>query len=163
MYMCVCARLCVCLCVWLYLQDTRTEAPTMRLQLNGMNRLHEPWLSGIEHEPFCQNRSGLSREKKKKKLDHEPLRRKQEITFESEAQTLRHNCSGLCDMAHSCVWHDAFVCVTWLIRMCDVTHSYVWHDSFLCDVTCILWLIHLWHVPRYWCIYSYVWHDSFIA
>jgi len=31
-------------------------------------------------------------------------------------------------------------CVTWLIYMCDVTHSCVWHDSFICaawrDVTC---------------------------
>jgi len=33
-------------------------------------------------------------------------------------------------MTHSYVWHDSFICVTWLIHMCDVTHSYVWHDSF---------------------------------
>ena len=32
---------------------------------------------------------------------------------------------------HSCVWHDSFICVTWLIPMCDMTHSYVWHDSSL--------------------------------
>jgi len=35
----------------------------------------------------------------------------------------------ICDMTHSCVWHDSFVCVTWLIRVCDMTHWYVWHDS----------------------------------
>ena len=35
-------------------------------------------------------------------------------------------------MTHSYVWHDSFLCVTWLIPMCDMTHSYVWHDSFLC-------------------------------
>jgi len=29
----------------------------------------------------------------------------------------------------SYVWHDSFICVTWLIHMCDMTHSYVWHDS----------------------------------
>jgi len=29
------------------------------------------------------------------------------------------------------VWHDSFICVTWLIHMCDMTHSYVWHDSFI--------------------------------
>jgi len=23
------------------------------------------------------------------------------------------------------VWHDSFICVTWLIHMCDTTHSYV--------------------------------------
>jgi len=30
---------------------------------------------------------------------------------------------------HSYVWHDSFICVTWLIHMCDMTHSYV---HFLC-------------------------------
>jgi len=40
--------------------------------------------------------------------------------------------------AHSYVWHNAFICVTWLIHMCDMTHSYVWHDSFIC----VTWLIH---------------------
>jgi len=33
--------------------------------------------------------------------------------------------------------------VTWLIHMCDMTHSYVWHDSFIC----VTWLIHMkWRV-----------------
>jgi len=41
-------------------------------------------------------------------------------------------------MTHSYVWHDSFICVTWLIHMCDMTHSYVWHDSFIC----VTWLIH---------------------
>jgi len=40
-------------------------------------------------------------------------------------------------MTHSYVWHDLFICVTWLIHMCDMTHSYVKHDSF-CRCT---WLI----------------------
>ena len=38
-------------------------------------------------------------------------------------------------------WHDAFICVTWLIHMCDMTHLFIWHDSFLC----VTWLIHVWH------------------
>jgi len=38
----------------------------------------------------------------------------------------------VCDMTHSCVWHDSFMCVTWLIHGCDMTHSHVWHDSFTC-------------------------------
>jgi len=41
------------------------------------------------------------------------------------------------DMTHSYVWHDAFICWTWLIHMWDIihsclwglTHSYVWRDS----------------------------------
>ena len=55
-------------------------------------------------------------------------------------------------MTHSFVWHDSFICVTWLIHMCDMTHSYVWHDSFIC----VTWLIHMCDMTH-----SYVWHDSF--
>jgi len=39
-------------------------------------------------------------------------------------------CAHVCDMTHSYVWHDSFICVTWLIHMCDMTHSYVWRDPF---------------------------------
>jgi len=35
------------------------------------------------------------------------------------------------------VWHDSFICVTWLIHMSDMTHSYVWHDSFICVTSLI--------------------------
>ena len=38
----------------------------------------------------------------------------------------------MCDMTHSYVWHDSFICVTWLIHMCDMTRSYVWYDSSIC-------------------------------
>ena len=49
----------------------------------------------------------------------------------------------MCDMTHSYVWHDSFICVTWLFHMCDMTCSYVWHDSLIgmtwlilmCDMT----------------------------
>jgi len=34
------------------------------------------------------------------------------------------------------VWHDSFICVTWLIHVRDMTHAYVWHDSF----KCVTWL-----------------------
>ena len=40
-----------------------------------------------------------------------------------------------CDITHA--WHDAWICVTWLIRMCDMSHWYVWHDS----LTCVTWLV----------------------
>jgi len=48
---------------------------------------------------------------------------------------------------YSYVWHDSFICVTWLIRMCDMTHSYTW-----------AWLIHMCDIPC-----SYVWHDSYLC
>jgi len=62
----------------------------------------------------------------------------------------------VCDMTHSCVWHDSFMCVTWLIHVCALTHSYLcrdsadvfgtddmtksflWHNSFIC----VTWLVH---------------------
>jgi len=44
----------------------------------------------------------------------------------------------MCDMTHSYVRHDSFICATWLIHMCDMTHSFVmrewmtcWFSSFL--------------------------------
>jgi len=43
----------------------------------------------------------------------------------------------MCDTTHSNVWHDSFICVTWLVHMRDMTHSYAWHDSFIC----VTWLI----------------------
>jgi len=52
------------------------------------------------------------------------------------------------------VWHDSFICVTWLIHTCDMTHSYVWHDSSIC----VTWLIHMCDVTP-----SQVWHDSFVC
>ena len=44
----------------------------------------------------------------------------------------------MCDMTHSCVSYEAFICETWLIYVCDMNHAYVWHDSFIC----VTWLIH---------------------
>ena len=51
----------------------------------------------------------------------------------------------LCDMTHWYVWHDSFICVTWLIHICDMTHWYVWCHMFIdmCDVTCVMWLIRM--------------------
>jgi len=59
----------------------------------------------------------------------------------------------MCDMTHSCVWHDSFIYMTWLIHMCDVTNSHVWSDAFIR----VIWLIHVWHTNT-----SYAWHDPFI-
>jgi len=50
----------------------------------------------------------------------------------------------VCDMTHPYVWHDSFICVTWLIYMCDLTHLYVWHDSFTCPCRCMIWSARVW-------------------
>jgi len=58
------------------------------------------------------------------------------------------------------VWHDIFICVTWLIHMCDMTHSYVWHDSFTC-VPCLIHMCDMTHSYMRHDNHSDVWHDSF--
>jgi len=96
------------------------------------------------------------------------------------------------DMTHSYVrleasihvWHDSFICATWIvhtcvawfIHMCDMNHSYVWHELFIC----VPWLIHTWDVTRTYALHdpftrvtwlihmcamthSYVWRDLFIC
>jgi len=55
-------------------------------------------------------------------------------------------------MTHSYVWHDSFLCVTWLIHIVYMTSSYVWRDSFIC----VAWLIHMCDMSH-----SCVLHDSF--
>ena len=73
----------------------------------------------------------------------------------------------MCDMTHSCMWHDSCMRVTRPIPMCDMTHSYVWHDSCIC----VTWPIHMCDMthPYVWLIqicdmtHSDVWHDSFIC
>jgi len=60
----------------------------------------------------------------------------------------------MCDVTHSYVWRDSFICVTWLIHMCDVTHWYVWHYSSIC----VTWLIHMRDMTHW-----YVWRGSFVS
>ena len=50
----------------------------------------------------------------------------------------------VCDMTHSYVWHNAFMCVTWLVRVRDMTHFEmncwnVWHNI----IVCAMWHIHM--------------------
>jgi len=96
---------------------------------------------------------------------------------------------NLRDMTYSLMWHDAFIWVwhnlfmrvTWLIHVCNMTHSCVSHDLFMCvtlvqelwkaafdvcdvwptrrDVfACVTWRIHMSDIT-----YSCVWHDSFMC
>jgi len=44
----------------------------------------------------------------------------------------------MCDMTHSYVPRDSFICATWLIHMCDMTHTYMQHDSLICATWLIL-------------------------
>jgi len=102
------------------------------------------------------------------------IHRSHSICHWYDAFNVSHIALAMCDMTHSYVWHDSFICVTWLIHMshsichwydafnvshialamCDMTHSYVWHDSFIC----VPWLIHMCAT-----IHAYVWHDWFMC
>jgi len=61
----------------------------------------------------------------------------------------------MCDMTHSYVWHNSFICATGHIHMCDMTHSYAWRDLFVC----VTW----WRMCVCDVMYSYVWHDAFMC
>ena len=46
----------------------------------------------------------------------------------------------ICDMTHSYVWQDSFMCVTWMIYMCSMNH--------MCDMnqSCHTYKIIMWHI-----------------
>jgi len=50
--------------------------------------------------------------------------------FHGCSHAFLHPDAYMCDVTHSYMWHDSFICVTWLIHMCDIPRRYVWHDSF---------------------------------
>jgi len=71
-------------------------------------------------------------------------------------------CVTVCDLAHSCVRHESFVCATWLVHACDGTAS-----EPLCDTTHlhsrVTWLIracdmnHLFVQLNFWVRASATW------
>jgi len=88
-----------------------------------------------------------------------------------------------CVFVEMCVWHDLFMCVTWLTYMCDMTHPYYtlqmfkyshaapWHVC-VCGMTYSYVrpdssISHVEDVEVISCLHpdthSYVWHDSFIC
>jgi len=52
---------------------------------------------------------------------------------------------------HKCVTCFIQIHILWLIHMCDMTRSYVWHDSFIC-VTWLICVMNVWRVS-FKCIY----------
>ena len=92
----------------------------------------------------------------------------QKMTYNSKA-SYRSSPPSMCEMNHSYVWNDSFICMTWLIHVWDVTHSHVCYCSFIC----VTWPeSFIWHdsfIRVTWPIYmrdmthSHVWHDWFIC
>jgi len=79
----------------------------------------------------------------------------------------------MCDMPHSYVWHDDFICVTCLIHVSRAPVHMIWDSNQLdwhihmwyglismCDMIfiCVTCRIHTCDMPH-----SHVWHDSFIC
>ena len=74
----------------------------------------------------------------------------------------------MCDMTHSYVWHDSFICVTRLIHTCDMAPLHICHNSFICGT----WLLPFAglcekgrgaHNEATYGFLASVWHDSFIC
>ena len=62
----------------------------------------------------------------------------------------------MCDMAHSYVWHDSFICVTSLTRICDEPpHSHVYNMTHSYGT----WLIHMGRMNDI--THSYLWRAAF--
>jgi len=84
----------------------------------------------------------------------------------------------MCDVTLSCesyVWHDSFICVTWLTHMCDtyavaisllrvwfhicdMTHTYVWRDMTYTYVNHDSVLYVTWRIRKCEMTHAYVWH-----
>ena len=52
----------------------------------------------------------------------------------------------MCDMTHSHLWHDLFICVAWLIDRCKMTHQ--GHAGRHPEVSCMWYVSCLWHVTH---------------
>jgi len=92
---------------------------------------------------------------------------------------LIHSCARthyMCDMIHSYVRHDSFMCVTWLwlIHMCAMTHyrcdttrPHISHDSSIYLTCCLIHILIMlqWAAEwrNSWVCKSLMWHDSFTS
>jgi len=52
--------------------------------------------------------------------------------------------SHVCDMTHSCMWHDSFIYITWLMDVHDMVHSYIWYDALIY----VTWRIHIYDMTH---------------
>ena len=82
-------------------------------------------------------------------------------------RTSRSRYRAVAQMTHLCVWHDAFMCVTWLIHVCDMTHLRITISNQGAFTRAhVPWLVHMYDMKYsnvHMCpvTHSYVWHDSF--
>jgi len=115
------------------------EWAMLHIQMSHATNMNESWHCCSQDGAMKSNVFAMSRSKKEKRT---------QAAAEDKASP-------------SCVWHDSFIRVTWLIHTCDMTlvyvrdmtHSYVWYDSFIC----VTWLFHTGDMTL-----SYGWHDSCI-
>ena len=97
-----------------------------------------------------------------------------DMTHSLRVKQLIHTCNiyliYMCDTTQIFMWHNGFICVTWLI-------PYVSNNSFIRAIYISFmfatWLVHMCDMPHALCVTwhihvcdvtpSYVWHDSFIG
>ena len=68
----------------------------------------------------------------------------------------------MCDMTHSYLSNDLFICETWPIHMCDMTRLHVWHDLFVCHMTYAYATRHMNGLYAHTLNGTGDWHDSCI-
>ena len=70
----------------------------------------------------------------------------------------------MCDMTHSCVRHDSFVCVIWLLCMFVMIHLMDFRNWRHWKTTCCCRFTAAWYLRFTWRGMSHVtWHDSFLS
>ena len=84
------------------------------------------------------------------------------VTLSTHICVTRLSHMEMMSQIHS-VWHDSFMCVTWLSLKCHMTHWYVWHASFtptqpnslLSVITCFPYT-HLFHTHKHTITHTYI-------
>ena len=61
-------------------------------------------------------------------------------SYESPPPCNSYALHNICDMTHSYLWHEKFICVTWLTRMSRIRVSHVTHMNFFVSQ---IWMSHI--------------------
>jgi len=72
-------------------------------------------------------------------------------------------CIHTCDIIHSCVCHDSYICMKWLIRSRDGTHAYARHQFLFINLILRHVLENIWLINMCDMTHLHVWRDSFIC